>query len=179
MTIISVLNQKGGVGKTTIAVSIACQLHKEGFKVLLVDIDQQQSASDWSAAQGDNETFPVIQMNKNISRDLPSVGKSYDWVIIDGAPQVAELSTAALKASDIVLIPCQASPLDIWACADFVDVVKTRQDITDGKLKAAFIVSMAVKGTKLSNEVSSALAEYDLPVFTSRTTRSVSYQEQF
>tara|TARA_B100000749_G_C18411259_1_gene459173 strand:- start:611 stop:1249 length:639 start_codon:yes stop_codon:yes gene_type:complete len=176
-SIVSFLNQKGGVGKTTTAVNVASQLHSDGDSVLLVDLDPQSSATDWSAAQTDDNTFPVIQMGKNLVRDLPRVSHGYDWVIIDGAPQVAELAALAVKASDAVLIPCQPSPFDVWACGDLVEVIKVRQEVTDGKPKAAFVVSMAIKNTRLSTEVKSALAEYELPVFDAGTTRSVVYAE--
>ncbi|MFA1575775.1 ParA family partition ATPase [Vibrio cyclitrophicus] len=175
--IVSFLNQKGGVGKTTTAVNVASQLHADGDAVLLVDLDPQSSATDWSAAQTDENTFPVIQMGKNLVRDLPRVSHGYDWVIIDGAPQVAELAALAVKASDVVLIPCQPSPFDVWACGDLVDVIKVRQEVTDGKPKAAFVVSMAIKNTRLSTEVKGALSEYELPVFDAGTTRSVVYAE--
>ncbi|MEZ9525734.1 ParA family partition ATPase [Enterovibrio norvegicus] len=175
--IVSFLNQKGGVGKTTTAVNTASQLHADGESVLLVDLDPQGSATDWSAAQTDENTFPVIQMGKNLVRDLRRVATGFDWVIIDGAPQVAEMAAIAMKASDVVLIPCQPSPFDVWACGDLVDVIKVRQEVTDGKPKAAFVVSMAIKNTRLSSEVKDALAEYDLPVFDAGTTRSVVYAE--
>lgn len=174
--IVSVLNQKGGVGKTTIAVNVASQLHKEGNKVLLVDLDPQQSSTDWSAAS-ENVGVTVISMAKNLAKDLPGIARNYDFVLVDGAPQVAELAALAIKVSDCVLIPCQPSPLDVWACSDLVDVIKTRQEITDGKPKTAFVVSAAVKGTRLSKEVIEALTEYELPIFTNQTTRSVSYAE--
>jgi len=95
--------------------------------------------------------------------------------VIDGAPQIARLAAAAVKAADMVIIPCQPSPYDIWAAADLVDVIKARQDVTDGKPKVAFVVSRAIKNTKLGKEILEALDGYKLPVFKSSTTQRVAY----
>jgi chromosome partitioning protein len=98
-----------------------------------------------------------------------------DFVVIDGAPQAADLAVSAIKAADFVLIPVQPSPYDIWATADLVDLVKSRIELTDGRLKAAFVVSRAIKGTKIGAEIADALAGYGLPVLAARITQRVSY----
>ena len=86
------------------------------------------------------------------------------------------MSAAAVKAADIVLIPVQPSPYDIWAAADLVDIIKTRQAITEnGRPKAAFIISRAIKKTKLSKEINDALVEYGFEVFKSSTSQLVVY----
>ena len=95
--------------------------------------------------------------------------------MIDGAPQAADLAVSAIKAADFVLIPVQPSPYDIWATADLVELVKQRIEVTDGRLQAAFVVSRAIKGTKIGAEVAETLADYGLPVLVSRITQRVSY----
>ena len=175
MPVVAVLNQKGGSGKTTIAINLAHALQLEDGKVLLVDSDPQGSARDWNE-ENDGEILPVVGLDREtLPKDLQAISKGYDWVIIDGAPQIAKLSAAAIKAADLVIIPCQPSPYDIWAAADLVDVIKARQDVTDGKPKAAFLVSRAIKNTKLGNEILDALKGYELPIFKSATTQRVAY----
>ena len=98
-----------------------------------------------------------------------------DYVIIDGAPQAADLAISAIKASDIIIIPVQPSPYDIWATSDLVDLVKQRIEMTDGKLKAAFVVSRTIKGTKIGKEISVALSDYGLPVLETSITQRVIY----
>ena len=174
-TIISILNQKGGSGKTTISSNLAHAIALNGHKILLVDSDPQGSLRDWNEASG-GELLPVIALDREtLPKDLKAVSDGYDFVIIDGAPQIAKMSVAAVKASNLVLIPVQPSPYDIWACADLVDIIKARQEITDGEPLAYFLISRAIKNTKLGNEVKSALVDYQLPVMKAYTTQKVAY----
>jgi chromosome partitioning protein len=174
MHVIAVLNQKGGSGKTTIATHLARALQLDGADVLLVDSDPQGSARDWAAVREDQPLTVVGIDRPTIDRDLKHVARK-DFVVIDGAPQAADLAVSAIKAASFILIPVQPSPYDIWATADLVDLVKQRIEVTDGKLQAAFVVSRAIKGTRIGGEVVEALAGYGLPVLESRITQRVSY----
>ena len=174
MQVIAVLNQKGGSGKTTIATHLARALQLDGASVLLVDSDPQGSARDWAAVQDDNPVTVVGIDRATIDRDIKAIGHK-DFVVIDGAPQAADLAVSAIKAASFILIPVQPSPYDIWATADLVELVKQRIEVTDGKLKAAFVVSRAIKGTRIGAEITEALAGYGLPVLESRITQRVSY----
>lgn len=174
MQVISVINQKGGVGKTTVATHLATALRLAGHSVLLVDSDPQGSARDWAAVQEDHPLSVVGMDRPTIERDLKSIAP-VDFVIIDGAPQAADLAVSAIKASDFVVIPVQPSPYDIWATADLVELVKQRIEITDGKLQAAFVVSRAITGTNIGKEVSGVLEGYELPILASRVHQRVNY----
>lgn len=174
MQVIAVLNQKGGSGKTTIATHLARALQLDGADVLLVDSDPQGSARDWAAVREDQPLTVVGIDRPTIDRDLKNVARK-DFVVIDGAPQAADLAVSAIKAAHFVLIPVQPSPYDIWATADLVELVKQRIEVTDGKLQAAFVVSRAIKGTRIGAEVTEALNGYGLPVLESRITQRVSY----
>ena len=174
MQVIAVLNQKGGSGKTTIATHLTRALQLDGASVLLVDSDPQGSARDWAAVRDDNPVTVVGIDRPTIDRDLKAIGHK-DFVVIDGAPQAGDLAVSAIKAASFVLIPVQPSPYDIWATAELVEMVKQRIEVTDGRLRAAFVVSRAIKGTKIGAEVAEALAGYELPVLASRITQRVSY----
>ena len=174
MKVIAVLNQKGGSGKTTIATHLARALQLDGADVLLVDSDPQGSARDWAAVREDQPLTVVGIDRPTIERDLKNVARK-DFVVIDGAPQAADLAVSAIKAAHFVLIPVQPSPYDIWATADLVELVKQRIEITDGKLQAAFVVSRAIKGTRIGAEINEALNGYGLSVLESRITQRVSY----
>ena len=174
MKIISVLNQKGGAGKTTIATHLARAIQIAGSSVILVDSDPQGSARDWAAAREDQPVTVVGIDRPTIERDVKGLALS-DYYIIDGAPQAADLAVSAIKAADLVLIPVQPSPYDIWATADLVDLIKQRIEITDGKLQAVFLISRAIPNTRLGADIASGLEGYGLPVLSTRINQHVSY----
>jgi chromosome partitioning protein len=173
--VIAVLNQKGGCGKTTITINLAHSFQNLGYKTLLVDSDPQGSARDWNEVNS-GQIIKMVGLDRDsLPNDILAVKQGYDIILIDGAPSIAKLSTAAIKTADLVLIPVQPSPWDIWATADLVDLVKARQEITDGKPMAAFIISRAIKNTKFAKEVSEALDQYGLPVLKAKTTQRMIY----
>lgn len=173
--IVAILNQKGGAGKTTISVNLARALQQDKSKILLVDSDPQGSARDWHAA-GNGDLLTVVGLDRpTLDKDIKGICHGYDWVLIDGAPQLEEMAIAAIKCADIVLIPVQPSPYDIWASEDLVEVVKARQQIANGKPKAAFVISRQITNTNLGREVRDALNGYELPIFKNGTFQRVVY----
>ena len=164
MYVVAILNPKGGSGKTTLATNLARVLHNRQHTVLLVDTDPQGSARDWHAANRNNP-IPLVALDRaNNLTTINSMSVSYDCIIVDGAAKLENLLAAAIKIADLVLIPVQPSPYDIWATSDLVDIISARRELTDGQPDAAFVITRKISGTRLGADVRSALGEYDLPV---------------
>ncbi|MCW8349297.1 AAA family ATPase [Vibrio sp. ZSDZ65] len=162
--IIAILNPKGGAGKTTIALHLSRALKGYG-SILMVDTDPQGSARDW-AEQGGGASFPIVGVDRAgaLKGTIQQLTRGYDWIVIDGAAKLEEMAAHAISIAELVIIPVQPSPLDLWACEALVSQIKQRQVITDGVPTAAFQISRAKKGTKLAGEIRKVVADYELPL---------------
>lgn len=156
---IAFMQQKGGVGKTSLAIHAACTLAELGHKTLLVDMDQQGSIVAWYEQDAGLPAKLTVSASDTASAldDL----EGYSYVIIDTP---GRLSAAVLAHCDAVVLPVVPSPLDIWAAADTVHLVKEHQAKNPG-LKAAMVVNRMQQGTRLGREIFDVIKGYDLPLF--------------
>lgn len=174
---IALLNQKGGVGKTTLAVHLAAGLTRRGGRVLLLDADSQGSALDWAAAREGDPLFSVIGLPKpTLHRELPSLGASFDAVVIDGPPRVNDVARSAILAADLVLIPVQPSPYDAWASSEIVELLR-ESSVYKADQRAAFVVNRRIVNTAIGRDVADALADYQLPVLSASLCQRVAFAE--
>lgn len=175
--IIGVLNQKGGVGKTTLSVNLAASFARTGARVLLIDVDPQGSALDWAAAREDDPLFSVVGLPRaTVHKEITQISHNYDHIVIDGPPRVTDLARSALMASDLVLIPVQPSPYDIWAADGIVKLIDEAR-VYKENLKSAFVINRKIVNTAIGRDVGEALGVYPVHVLSASVAQRVIFAE--
>jgi len=176
--ILAVLNQKGGTGKTTLAVHVGMAWVRSGARVLLIDADPQGTALDWSEARKDLlPALPVLGLPKpTLHREVPALAGGYDHIIIDGPPKIEAIVKSALMAADLVLIPVQPSGVDVWGARAIVALLADAAPLRP-QLKAVFAVNRKISKTFLSQAVLKALEVYRLPILACPITQRVAFAE--
>jgi chromosome partitioning protein len=166
---IALIQQKGGVGKTSLAIHGACTLADLGHSVLLVDMDPQGSILAWyEHATTLPEKLSVSTCDSAENLDGLS---GFSYVIIDTP---GRLSASVLAHCDAVVLPVVPSPLDIWAAADSVHLVKEQQAKNPG-LKAALVVNRMQLNTRLGREIFEVIKGYEMPLFSKPVKQRTAY----
>lgn len=156
--IITVANRKGGVGKTTIATNLAVALQNKG-KTLLVDADEQRSAFRWNEYR-DNK-IDMLAVHKNLLDALEQKAQDYDFILIDLAGRDSEVFREALLITDKLVVPTQASLLDLEVLPYINEQIKTAQKDNED-LKAFVVINKAPTNPKSSEieQAKSYIADY-------------------
>jgi chromosome partitioning protein len=175
--IISFLNQKGGVGKTTLAVNVADHLHLQGKRVLLIDSDPQGSSLDWASMRNYEDGFSVIGLPKpTLHKEVKNFSGDYDYIIIDGPPRSYDVARSTLMASELVLIPVQPSPYDIWATDEVVKLIDECSSFNEN-MKCAFVINRKITNTAIGRDVKDAFEDRSIPVLKNNICQRVVYAE--
>ncbi|MBW4573543.1 MAG: ParA family protein [Tolypothrix carrinoi HA7290-LM1] len=159
--IVSFTNQKGGVGKSTAAVHMTYWLNQRG-SALLVDSDAQQSSSTW--LKNLNLPYQIISDPEELFETLPALAQQHSAIVIDGPGSLSEVTKAILARSDLALVPCQPSGLDLHSSSKILRFIRHAQELRGGMPKAAMFLSRATKGTVLLQESREVLKGNPFPL---------------
>lgn len=152
MNVVSIVGQKGGSGKSTVASNLAAGLYRSGKTVLIIDADPQATLIDWHTARPDGVELPPV-IAATTAKDVQAAIKAAkaDVVVIDTPGRAASLSEAVIGLSDVALIVVQPSAPDLWAaaqtCAQVQAAKKAGVDVS-----AAFLVNRLQPNTRMATE---------------------------
>ena len=162
---VAVLQQKGGSGKTTLAINLAAAAHLDGARALVVDMDRQASAFDWSAARQDGsplDGLAVVRADRAIA--LPrfaEITRGYEYVFLDGPPRLGDVTQSAAVAADVAVLPIQPGPFDFWAVAETLESLdqadRIREQLGRALVRRVFVINRAGTNTRLAREAEAEL----------------------
>jgi chromosome partitioning protein len=174
--VISFLNQKGGVGKSTLSINVAARLSLLGQKVLLIDADKQGTASAWASLRAET-SFQVISMaRENMARDALKLAANFDFTIIDGPPQAETISRSCIVASDLVIVPIEPGGASRWSSDLTIRQLKEAQEFKP-TLKSGFVVSRKIGGTVLGRDARNMAADAGIPTLATEIEQRIAYGE--
>ena len=125
MKTVSVVAQKGGTGKTTLCLAIACAAVRDGLAAAVVDLDPQATAASWGDRR--DAELPVVlpAQPPRLARVLDAAdAQGVDLAVVDTAPRVEQSAVAAARAADLVVIPCRPAVYDLETVAATVDLIR-------------------------------------------------------
>lgn len=176
-TVISISNQKGGAGKTTLTMNLAAGLARRG-RTLVIDADPQGSAMQWAGLSSDERPFPVsvIALTDNLAREVRRFAEDYRYLVIDCPPTLETgVTQAAMRVSDAVLIPTLPSPIDLWASLRLATAIEEAK-MGNPRLAAYIVVNQLEPRSALSQGMRQALDEFDIPALQSYLRRRAVYR---
>lgn len=176
INVIAIVNQKGGSGKTTLALNLAAGLARRA-PTAVADADPQRSISQWISMGEDASALPVVtELETSASATITRLKKTHRYVVIDCPPTVrGPVIDAVMASADVVLIPVLPSPLDLWASVEMAALV-TKAQKKNRALQAYLILNQVETRNALSRVMQQAVAEFDVPLLKASVQRRAAYR---
>jgi chromosome partitioning protein len=172
--IISFVNQKGGVGKTTTAINLAIGLKKKNYNLVFIDADPQGSAVQWHAIEG-NKSFEILHHPSPIhATDIRQLSMNYDYVVIDAPPAIGDISKAILAVTDLAIIPLSPSALDVWSCWGTLKMIDEIRPL-NSDIEVKLLINRKIPGTKIGRDSREAMKQFQMDVFNTELCQRVAF----
>ena len=172
--VITVAQQKGGAGKTTLAANLAAALAERG-RVAVLDSDPQRSLARWHGLRGTRA--PMIGLAEvsgwRLDAEIRKLRGSYDFLIVDCPPQIDTDAKLAVRAADLVVVPMQPSPPDLWAAEGTMKLAATE------KRRAVILLNRAPASGRLRAAVEAGIAGFGFPMFSAVLGNRVGFAGAF
>lgn len=162
--IVALSNPKGGVGKSTLAVHMAVWLAEEGFSAVLVDADVQASSSTWLHEAAPSIPIARLQTPDEILEAVPELARQHTHVVVDGPAGLSEVSRAILLVTDLALLPCGPSALDLRAASEVLRVLGQARQIRKGAPAAMLVPNKLQQRHRLTRELVATLQAFKVPL---------------
>lgn len=162
MKCITVGGTKGGTGKTTIAINLSVALTIRGYKILIIDADEQCSALSWRGLRKDDSISAISLTQPTIHKDINNIGNNFDIVIIDVGGSDSNVLRSAITAAHLLLIPFKAGQFDVWAVGDTLKILQEAESFGI-KPKAKIILNQVTPNTVMFREAKKVIAEMPVP----------------
>lgn len=175
--IIAFQHQKGGTGKSTLALNVASTLGHRGARVLYIDADSQCTGVSFTKVREADSLFTTVSIpTPTVHKEVRGLAQAYDHIIIDGPARVGDQAKSVILAADVVVIPTTPSPFDVWSATEIVREIQGAIVFKE-TLKAVFAINRRIKGTAIGRDVVEALADQPFPVLQAAVSQRVIYPE--
>lgn len=172
----AVINQKGGAGKTTLAMNLAAGLAQRG-RTVVVDLDPQASSVQWASQGG--TAFPALVKQLQgawDARSLRQTFRGFEHLVLDCPPALdSHASVQALRACDLALVPVLPSPVDLWASLRLPEQIEAARKLRPA-LRAYLVLNQMEPASALSAAMNGALADFGLPVLNATIRRRAAFR---
>jgi len=181
--VIALAGQKGGIGKTTVSILLACELYARGREVAILDADPQGSSLGFAQAAAEKnlahpDVYPMATHTLHLpdNKDMQRARRSHDILIIDCPPKHDSVQVSALMACDLALFPCGPSTPDIWGMSHSAGLLRRCRKLRP-EMDAAVVLTRLPQHTVIARQAKMVFTTFEIPALQANLSRLVSYEE--